>query len=143
MSTPNFYNDPFGLYVADPNDEYANEFLGQADLDCACTEATNELKRKPIFMDITLEPGYYDGVQLRVIPSYLVKEYGTPADQDNDLCQYNFGMCRSVAMRKFESEKKWIKKKLLPTVARCLGFRKLNCVGVFSNGEAVYQWAEK
>lgn len=142
MSTPNFYNDDFfDLYVfPDSDDEFIYD--DPHELDYAIERATKELKREPQFFNIELASGHYCGIQLKVNPCSAVRDYGTPAEQENYLCRYHWDMSRSEAMRKFESEKKWMNNKLLPAVAKLIGFKKLNCVGVFSNGEAVYEWAK-
>lgn len=87
------------------------------------------------FCSIELRSGYYAGVQ-----TYVSLE-NDPREMDNDDCQYYFGICRSKAIRKLESEIKFINTKLLPYIRENSSFEKLYCIGVFSNGEAVYQYA--
>ena len=137
MSTPNFYNQKdFGLFVCD--DEQA-EFL---DLDYALEETQKELGRAPLFFEFSLKAGHYEGAQIFVQPNYYCRTYGTPEELENDDCKMQWDLCRSVAIRKYEAEKKWINREFLPRLAEKLGMRKLLCLGVFSNGEAIYQWAE-
>lgn len=87
-----------------------------------------------IFHSLEFKSGYYDGVQL------YVKEMENPHDLDNEDCKYYYDMYRSQAIRKYEAEirkiNKWMEK-----VAVEYGWRKLHCLGVFSNGEAIYQYA--
>ena len=87
------------------------------------------------FHHLEFKSGYYDGVQI------FVEEFENPHDLDNDDCRYYYDMCRSQAIRKYEAEirkiNKWMNK-----VATEYGWRKLHCLGVFSNGEAIYQYAE-
>lgn len=87
-----------------------------------------------IFHSLEFKSGYYDGVQL------YVKEKENPHYLDNEDCKYYYDMYRSQAIRKYEAEirkiNKWMEK-----VAVEYGWRKLHCLGVFSNGEAIYQYA--
>lgn len=87
------------------------------------------------FHKITFKSGYYDGVQL------YVEEKDNPHELDNDDCHYYYDMCRSKAIRKYEAEirkiNKWMEK-----VAKEHGWQKIYCLGVASNGEAFYQYAE-
>ena len=48
-------------------------------------------------------------------------------------------MCRSIAIRKYKAEINRINKKLLPLFEKELGFDHIRCIGVFSNGEAIYE----
>ena len=88
-----------------------------------------------IFHELELKSGYYEGIQI------FVGELENPHELDNEDCRYYYDMCRSQAIRKYDAEirriNKWLEK-----VAVEHGWRKLHCLGVFSNGEAVYQYAE-
>lgn len=88
------------------------------------------------FLKVEFKSGYYDGVQL-----YVSLESENPYELDNDDCRYYFDDCRSKCIRKFESEinkvNKWMEK-----VATQYGWRELICLGIFSNGEAVYRYAK-
>lgn len=87
------------------------------------------------FNEVTFESGYYDGVQL------FVKEKENPHELDNDDCNYYFDMCRSKAIRKYDAEIRKINK-WMDKVATEYGWRELHCLGIFSNGEAIYQYAK-
>ena len=140
MSTPNFLNQAdFDLYACDDD---LCEFLRDSDLDNALEFAKKQLNRELQFFELSLHGGCYAGAQIKIDENAYCREYGNPHDLDNDGCRWQWDLCRSQAIRKFESEKKWINKKLLPIVADYLGFRKLYCRGVFSNGEAIYEWAK-
>ena len=140
MSTPNFYNDSyFDLYVAADED---CDFIDDSSLSEALREAEKKLNRELLFFDVSLKSGYYEGVQLFIEENQNCKNYGNPEEQDNEGCRYFWDLCRSKAIRSYKSEKKWINRELLPFVAKYLGMRKLLCRGVFSNGEAVYEWAK-
>ena len=87
------------------------------------------------FHKLKIKSGYYDGVQI------YVEEMENPHELDNDDCRYYYDMCRSQAVRKYDAEIRKINKWLDKTAVE-YEWRKLNCLGVFSNGEAVYQYAE-
>ena len=93
-----------------------------------------ELNDTLTFHEITFKSGYYSGIQL------YVEEKENPHELDNEDCKYYYDMCRSQAIRKYDAEirkiNKWMEK-----VAPEYGWRKLHCLGVFSNGEAIYQYA--
>ena len=95
---------------------------------------TNEL----IFHEINIGFGYYDGLQT-FVKSGDWDCYHNIEDMDNDACKYYFGMCRSKAIRKHNAEVNRINKKLLPLFEKKLGFDHIRCIGVFSNGEAIYE----
>lgn len=87
-----------------------------------------------LFHKLSFKSGYYDGIQI------YIEEKESPNDLDNEDCRYYFDLCRSVAIRKYNSEiskiNKWLSK-----VATQYGWKKLYLIGVFSNGEAVYRYA--
>ena len=93
-----------------------------------------ELNNDLVFHSMEFKSGYYDGVQL------YINTAENPHELDNEDCRYYFDMCRSQAIRKYEAEirkiNKWMEK-----IAVEYGWRKLNCIGVFSSGEAIYQYA--
>lgn len=95
---------------------------------------TNEL----IFHEIGIGFGYYDGLQT-FVKTCDWNYYDDVEDMDNDACKYYFGMCRSKAIRKYKSEINKINKKLLPLFKKELCFNHIKCIGVFSNGEAIYE----
>lgn len=94
-----------------------------------------ELNNSLLFHEVQFESGYYTGVQL------YVDEKENPHELDNEDCRYYYDMCRSQAIRKYDAEirkiNKWMEK-----VATEYGWRMLYCLGVFSNGEAIYQYAK-
>lgn len=93
-----------------------------------------ELNQNLLFHKLEIKSGYYDGVQI------FVKEMENPNELDNEDCRYYYDMCRSQAIRKYEAEIRKINR-FLNKEAVEYGWKKLNCLGVFSNGEAVYQFA--
>jgi hypothetical protein len=121
------YNHAMDLWS---EDFYRDIFYGYDGFKEVMENFNNDL----IFHKIEIKSGYYDGVQL------YVDELENPHELDNDDCRYYYDMCRSQAIRKYDAEirkiNKWMEK-----VATEYGWRKLNCLGVFSNGEAIYQYA--
>ncbi|NBH77061.1 hypothetical protein D3Z52_02450 [Clostridiaceae bacterium] len=87
-----------------------------------------------MFHKITLRSGYYSGVQFYVEAEHDLDEY----DYDNDECHYYFDCCRSVAHRKYETEKRKINRKLAELGKRW-GFQEVVCTARFSNGEAWFE----
>lgn len=88
------------------------------------------------FHEITFKSGYYDGVQL-----FVEEKDDNPHELDNDDCKYCYDMCRSQAIRKYDAEVRKINR-WMDKVATEYGWRELHCLGVFSNGEAIYQYTK-
>lgn len=143
MSTPNFHNmENFDLFVKvyEPEEDsdrfeemffYEDIFEGYDGFKDVMEEFSDNLT----FHKIDFKSGYYEGIQL------YVEELENPHDLDNEDCRYYYDMCRSQAVRKYEAEirkiNKWMEK-----VATEYGWMKLHCVGIFSNGEAIYEYAK-
>lgn len=85
------------------------------------------------FLKVKFRSGYYRGVQT------VVECPDNPCDLGNSECRYLWDMCRSKAIRKFESERRKVAKFLKEL--RRSGLVELVLVGIFSNGEAVYHYA--
>lgn len=96
------------------------------------------INKELIFYKIRIKCGYYCGLQT-IIDQTGWDYYNDVEDMDNDACKYYFGMCRSKAIRKYKAEINRINKKLLPLFEKELGFDHIKCIGVFSNGEAIYE----
>lgn len=139
MGTCNFYNQSkFDLWViSEPDDIDEQEFF------CDDVKENFKYEIEPyndelMFHKLELKSGYYSGAQV------FVKELQgvNPHELDNEDCRYYFDLCKSQAIRKYEAELKRINKKILPN-AESIGFFEINCLGVFSNGEAIYEVAKK
>ena len=97
------------------------------------------------FFSVSLQSGYYCDCQLRVRPAQTSNstsrhddcEEWNPRNLDNYECNYYFDMCRSRAIRAYDAEVRKVNR-FLKKAANDLGMVQLACVGVFSNGEAVY-----
>ena len=159
MGTANFKSmDKFPLIVAE--DEYIKVCpecgCGQSGVDkCECcgailtdvaetydydtmSDIVSEMERfaerlnsSLMFHKVTVESGYYSGVQF-----YVTEEHDV-ADMDNGDTQYYFGMCRSVALRKYATEVNRICRELRQ-YAKDYGMMELAVSARFSNGETWY-----
>ncbi len=95
-----------------------------------------ELNDSLTFHEVQFKSGYYDGLQL-----FVEEKEENPHELDNEDCRYYYDMCRSQAVRKYDAEIRKINRWMEKTAVE-YGWRKLYCLGIFSNGEAVYQYAE-
>lgn len=107
----------------------------------------NKFKKQLMFHDIIVKSGYYTGLQIFVelnsnFSDYCVHDSEDIENLDNEDTKYLFDMCRSQFLIKFYSEISYINKKVLPELAKTFGFEEYNCIGVFSNGEAIYEKAD-
>lgn len=83
------------------------------------------------FHEVSVESGYYSGVQFYVHKNHDVES------MDNEDTNYEFGMCRSIALRKYKSEVNFICRKLREA-KDYMGLMELGIVARFSNGETMY-----
>ena len=88
-----------------------------------------------IFHELKFHSGYYAGIQI------YVEEKENPHELDNDDCNYYYDMCRSKTIRKYDAEIRKINK-WMDKVATQYGWRELVCLGIFSNGEAIYEYVK-
>ena len=104
-------------------------------------EDLEEINRDLLFHEISIESGYYDGLQLYVTLTHAADHAGFtdagPEYLDNESAQYYFDLCRSAAIRKYEAEQRRINK-LLAKIGRAYGMDKLAIYARFSNGETWY-----
>lgn len=85
-----------------------------------------------LFHKVSVESGYYYGLQL------YVEECHNPNEYDNIDCRCYFDMYRSVAIRRYNSEVNKLCR-VLRRLGAEFGFVELSCVDVFANGEAFYE----
>lgn len=81
-----------------------------------------------------LKYGYYDGVQF-----YFDTKYIDIKNWDDDECYLEFNLSLEDTKQMIKEDEEAIKKFL--ECAKQSGFKELVCVGVFSNGEAIYEYA--
>ena len=134
-------DDKIREWIADDNVHFLTE-----DFSYTLKECYKELKRELNFFTVTLRGGYYGGVQFYVELDENLANFGSSIDEvmeyiDNEDTKYYYGMRRSEFQKKFYSEHSFLNKRFLPLLAKRTGFKKYKCVGVFSNGEAIYELA--
>lgn len=105
------------------------------------------------FLNVVLKDGYYTGLQMFVEAdngsNYSdnaiddIVFYDNLENYDNSDIRYYFDMCKSKFKRALKSEINYINKKLMPKLALYFGFEEYYCMGIFSNGEAIYRKVEK
>lgn len=166
MSTPNFETQrEFDLYVTDnfvvypyeldENDEFVLDENGDPIVNYdaepyfdnhyfdECKKYTDKLNARLDFFNIDFKDGYYTGIQTYINPQ-------TSEFDALDFLEYphyyepkelfaEFGVNSYVLKRKILAEIKHINKDLLPELAKMYFFDKIKCVGIFSNGEAIYE----
>lgn len=161
MSAPNFKTmDDFPLIVAD--DQYAKfcPECGCSNADdaekCECCDAdltevertydeilnqetcremekvAERLNEAQRFFNVTVESGYYCGVQF-----YVEEKVDGTETLDNEEANWEFGMCRSLMLRKYRTAGNLIRRELKKAKEE-LGLMELGLTAMFSNGEAIY-----
>jgi hypothetical protein len=161
MGTCNFWTmDDFDLYVIDDEtlvrnylgDDFVNEEIESYDIDLAwdmllgdLESEFDDLKSHLEWYKIELKSGYYEGAQFYISTDYLgIDERADwlpskPLIWDDEECELQFGLTKEETKKMIENEKKLINQFL--EESKDYGFFKIGCVGVFSNGEAVYELA--
>ena len=94
-----------------------------------------------LFHEISIESGYYDGLQLYVTLTHAADNAGFtdagPGYVDNESTRYYLDLCRSAAIRKYEAEQRKVNR-ILAKIGRAYGMDKLAIYARFSNGETWY-----
>ena len=94
-----------------------------------------------LFHEISIESGYYEGLQLYVTLNHAADHAGFtdagPEYLDNESAHYYFDVCRSAAIRKYEAEQRKVNR-ILEKIGRAYGMDKLAIYARFSNGETWY-----
>lgn len=91
-----------------------------------------ELNEYLTFYTVSVESGYYSGIQF-----YVDEKYCNVDTWDNEDARMEVGMCRSKMLRKYKSEGNWLRRALQKAKAE-LGLMELGVVAHFSNGETMY-----
>ena len=118
-----------GASLADVDSVY--DEWGMDSMASEMNHAAEDLNFYLRFHEVSVESGYYSGVQFYVHEKYDVES------MDNEDTNYEFGMCRSVALRKYKSEVNFICRKLREAKDN-LGLMELGVTARFSNGEVWY-----
>ena len=166
MSTPNFKTQShFDLYVTDnfliypyeldENDEFVLDENGDPIINYdeepffdnyyfdECKKYTDKLNARLDFFNIDFEDGHYTGIQTYINPQ--TSEFDAldflenPQYYDPKELFAEFGYNTYILKRKILAEIKHINNDLLPELALRYFFDKIKCVGIFSNGEAIYE----
>lgn len=87
------------------------------------------------FYTVTVESGYYTGLQFYVTAKY---DEDDVERMDDDDCDYEFGKTKAEALADLRAAAETVRKEL-ECAKEELGLTELSCIGVFSNGEAVYR----
>lgn len=95
----------------------------------------NDVNGSLTFHKISVESGYYSGVQ------FYVETTDDPTEMDNEDCRYYFDMYRSVAIRRYNSEVNKVCR-ILWKLAKEYGFDELYLRARFGNGAALYGQVE-
>lgn len=140
MARPNFEPMRFGMPLVCGG----LECEGWWDFEDMCVEAehlTEEFNEGLTYHRVNVSGGYYSGFQF-VVEEIHGRQFDLSKDSkyciDNEDAWYHFGKCRSRVLREADAEKRKIRK-WLEKVAVDYGYDILVCVGVFSNGEALYE----
>ena len=100
-----------------------------------------EINQNLLFHEITIQSGYYEGLQLYVslnsTADYIGFTENGPEYADNESTRYYLDLCRSVAIRKYEAEQRKVNK-ILAKIGQAYGMDKLAIYARFSNGETWY-----
>lgn len=148
MGTCNFVTQSdFDLYIYDEdldNTLDEDEAWVQYDFSMSCVyeqskRLANNLSEQLMFYNIEIRSGYYTGFQTQLVATDWQAQVECFEQLDNEDCHYYFDMCRSKALRKYKAEVNKINRRILPKFKKQLGFEQIKLIGVFSNGEAVYQ----
>ena len=129
-------------YECGENLDNAEERYDEVETDFICDEVNEDFARDNLmlkFFRLSLKGGYYGGVQFDVDWNERV---GDPEELDNEDAHYYFDCCRSEMLRRYKSERRTLAKRL-KQLADYHGFEEIRCVGMFSNGEAVYERVER
>ena len=108
-------------------DEFAMEYT------CREMEAVAErLTEGQDFFKVTVESGYYGGIQFYVDEKFYEVENWT-----NEDAQDEFGICRSECLRRYKVAENFVRKGL-EKASKEMGLDKLAITARFSNGETWY-----
>ena len=132
MATANFITTDNFPIVAIDDDTFEEMYFDYDDMVHDVESSNENLFDSLKFHKMKLVSGYYEGYQI------VFEEIHNPEDMDNEDTQYYFDMCRSKAIRSYETEihkiNRFLKKLCKEGVWEMFGV-----VGRFSDGSCVYQ----
>ena len=126
------YKEEFG-------EEYSEELYWQEISEFAehLEEELNEFNEKLKHFKLTVEGGYYHGFQYNIEETSSYDDYESIQSIDDETADYYYGMTAKEIRAEFEQDLDEIRE-FLKESAKYPGLTEIYCVGVFSNGEAVY-----
>lgn len=92
----------------------------------------DKLNEEQKFYEVSVESGYYTGIQF-----YVTEKYGDMEDYTNEDARWEFDCSRSEMLRRFKVAGNKIRRGL-EKARKELGMMELNLMAVFSNGEGIY-----
>lgn len=105
---------------------------GMNDLVTGMEEWCASMNERQPFYKVSVESGYYCGVQF-----YVEENYYKIEEWDNEECRNELDMCRSEMLRKYKAAGNMIRREL-EKARKELGMMELGIVATFSNGETIY-----
>lgn len=156
MSAPNFKfncNSVFPMMVISNEDICKmyieledGEYYSNCDIDFAfdmyqsdlmiIEDELEELNEKLKWYKLSIESGYYDGMQILVETDWI--NIGEWSEED---CKDEFDLTKKETMLMILEEQKTICEYLKTT--KQYGLREVVCNGIFSNGEAIYSYVDE
>lgn len=91
--------------------------------------------------ELTIEPGYYQGWQYDINEIDGYNDYESIQDIDDENADYYYGVSAKEIKAEFDNELEQIREYLKSEINSPYRI-KLNCMGIFSNGEAIYKEAK-
>lgn len=104
--------------------------------DMSVNDALEELNDKLVWYKVSLLDGYYSGIQLYVDIKWVIDI----SFWNDEEVKEEFGV---DTIEEFKEIMKLEKSMIIDFLNKCkaIGFRKLNHIGTFSNGEGIYEYA--
>lgn len=127
--------------------EYGDEYTENHYNEEICLDAeilSDELKEfndKLNHFELFIESGYYSGFQYNVKETDNYNDYESVQDINDEDADYYYGMSAKEIKAEFENELKQIRE-FLKSKINSPYIIELNCMGIFSNGEAIYKEAK-
>ena len=122
--------DECGYSLADVESQY-DECLMQERVD-EMESFAKRLTSEQLFFEVSVESGYYSGLQF-----YVKEKYCDVEEWSNDDAQYEFGLCRSKVIRMYRAAMNKVRRELRKT-KKTMGLEEFAIRARFSNGETIY-----
>lgn len=133
------------LTLADNDEETDETYFDEFYQSCFIDDVTEELEsltENLTFFKCRVVSGYFTGLQILVEISKYADEAGFTENggeyADDDSCDYYLDMTLAEAEKAFREEVIKVNE-ALETIGKSNDMTKIACIGVFSNGEAIYK----